>query len=103
MTALSIGARLRSQVDDTELVVIRAPAREVEIRVGGSPVVPHSAEPTPGHEPESDKSAGTQLGKRYVNTSRDLELLVTKPGSGTLEADGVRLVTQTAKALPSSD
>jgi len=46
---------------------------------------------------------GTQIGKRYVNAAGDLELLCTKPGTGSLAAGGAPLVVKGAKPLPSSD
>ena len=52
---------------------------------------------------KADAADGTALGKRYVNEAGDLELLCTKPGDGSLGANGEVLVLKEAKPLPSSD
>ena len=36
---LRTGARLRSQVDATEVIVVRAPSREVNLTCGGAPMI----------------------------------------------------------------
>ncbi len=41
--------------------------------------------------------------ERYVNEAGDLELLCTKPGKGSLGANGASLTVKGAKPLPSSD
>jgi hypothetical protein len=51
----------------------------------------------------TDFAQGTQLGKRYVNQTGDLELLCVKPGEGSLAANGEAMVLKEAKPLPSSD
>jgi hypothetical protein len=56
-----------------------------------------------GATPSPDFAEGTQLGKRYVNDAGTLELLCTRPGEGSLSADGVALTVKGAKPLPSSD
>ena len=48
-------------------------------------------------------SAGTLLGKRYVDKDGGVELLCVKAGKGSLAIDGVALQTKDAKPLPSSD
>lgn len=101
MTILKTGSRLRSQVDDTQLVVVRAPAGDLDLRIGGHPVVDINAEPGTGLSPAPGE--GTMLGKRYAREEGDLELLVTKPGGGDLTADGVLLQVKDSKPLPASD
>ncbi len=99
---LKPGTRLRSAVGSTEVVVIRAPAAEVAITIGGVPVVgldeeAASATIQPGGE------GSTLLGKRYVNGDQSVELLCSKPGDGALAVDGQPLELKEAKPLPSSD
>jgi hypothetical protein len=48
-------------------------------------------------------AAGTQIGKRYVDSDGSVELLCVKPGKGSLSIGGIALQTKDAKALPSSD
>lgn len=48
-------------------------------------------------------SQGTALGKRYVSSAGDLELLCVKPGKGSLCVGGTPLALKEAKQLPSSD
>ncbi|GAA3146593.1 hypothetical protein GCM10010466_42020 [Planomonospora alba] len=94
------GARLRSAVSEAEVIVVRAPDDEVDLRCGGVPVIGHdqSAAQGPG-----DDGHELLIGKRYSDASGTLEVLVTKAGSGQLTLDGEPLTIKPAKALPSSD
>lgn len=103
MTEVKVGTRLRSAVCDTEVMVIAAPAGDLELTCGGSPMVGLDAEPAPGGSPAADASGGTQIGKRYTNDAGDIELLCTKAGAGSIAAGGEILVPKDAKPLPSSD
>jgi len=102
MAQLKVGARLRSAVCTTEIIVVKAPAREVEISCGGSPMLGVDEQRSSAEPPEHTDEP-TLLGKRYVNAEEDLEVLCTKAGDGGLAADGRPLATKEAKPLPSSD
>jgi hypothetical protein len=101
MGQLKAGARLRSSVCNTQVMVIAAPG-EVDLQCGGAPMVDVSETPA-GGSVAPDAAEGTQLGKRYINEAGDLELLCTKGGDGSIALDGVLLKLKEAKALPSSD
>ncbi len=103
MPQLKPGARLRSSVCATEVMVIAVPEKEIEITCGAAPLIAIDAQPTAGATPDAEAAGGTALGKRYVNEAGDLELLCTKPGEGSLAADGASLVVKGAKPVPSSD
>jgi hypothetical protein len=103
MARLKAGRRLRSAVCKTEVMVIAAPDADVELRCGGAPMVDLESQPQPGASLDPDAKGGTQIGKRYVNEAGTLELLCTKPGEGSLAADGAPLGIKGAKPLPSSD
>jgi hypothetical protein len=100
---LKNGARLRSQVDATEVIVVRGVPGDVDLSCGGHPMVDLQAAPAEGLSVADGLDGGTQLGKRYTNEAGDVELLVTKPGGGTLTLDGEALDLKTAKPLPASD
>ena len=102
MALFKAGSRLRSAVCTTEVIVVKAPAREIEISCGGSPML-GTDEERPAAGPPADTDEPTLLGKRYTNAEEDLEVLCTKAGDGSLEVDGQRLVLKDAKPLPSSD
>jgi len=102
MTQLKAGTRMRSAVCKTEVMVIAAPATEVELSCGGAPMIAMTEEPS-GGDIDADFAEGTLLGKRYTNEAGDLELLCTKPGDGSLAAAGAALGLKEAKPLPSSD
>ena len=102
MPQLKPGGRVRSAVCDTEVMVIAAPAGDVDVTCGGAPMIELDAAPG-GASLASDAAEGTQLGKRYVNESGDLELLCTKPGKGSLGVGGTLLSIKGAKPLPASD
>jgi len=103
MSELKVGTRLRSAVCATEVMVVAAPDDAVELTCGGAPMIGIDETPPDGGQPTADASEGTALGKRYTNEAGDLEILCTKPGDGSLAADGVALVLKDAKPLPSSD
>jgi hypothetical protein len=101
---LKPGTRLRSQVDGTEVIVVRAPADDLKVACGGQPMIDVAAEPEPGLAAAADPTEGTQLGKRYVPAGdAAIELLVTKPGKYRLSIDGAPLALKEAKPLPASD
>lgn len=99
---LKPGARLHSQVDETEVIVVRPPAGEVVVTCGGHPMIDSADQPEPGLSASSG-SAGTLMGKRYTTAEGAIELLVTKPGKGDLAIDGTVLTVKEAKPLPASD
>ena len=103
MPRLKPGARMRSAVCSTEVMVIQAPAEEVDVRCGGAPLVDLATAPPPGAAPTPSAAGGTQIGKRYVSAAGDLELLCTKPGAGSLSLGSDALAIKGAKPLPSSD
>jgi len=103
MAKWKTGTRVRSAVCNTEVMVIAAPDAEVELTCGGAPVIPMGSEPPSGVTLDPEAAKGTALGKRYVNAAGDLELLCTKPGAGSLAANGELLTLKEAKPLPSSD
>lgn len=101
---LKTGQRLRSRVCACEAIVIKAKPGDVDLRCGGAPMGPieevteTSGSPAPGFD------NGTQLGKRYVLADdAGLELLVTKPGAGSLSVGEQPLTVKGAKPLPASD
>jgi hypothetical protein len=102
MPNLKVGSRLRSSVCSTEVMVIAAPDSDVDLRCGGAPMVDLDAQAS-GLQLDPGARGGTQIGKRYVNEAATLELLCTKPGEGSLVADGAPLGLKGAKPLPSSD
>lgn len=103
MPQIKPGTRLRSAVCASEVMVVAAPKdAEVDLCCGGAAMLDVGAEPT-GDAPSPDFATGTQLGKRYVNEAGTLEVLCTKPGDGSLSADGAALTIKGAKPLPASD
>lgn len=102
MAELKAGTRLKSAVCTTEVMVIVAPAEEIDVTCGGASMI-GNAEPVEGGSVDAAQAEGTLLGKRYINETGDLELLCVKPGDGSLALGGEVLVVKEAKPLPSSD
>jgi hypothetical protein len=101
---IKVGDRLVSTVCDTQVIVVRPPKRGVAITCGGVPMRPAGAEfAQPPAGTPVDRERGTVMGKRYVHPELGLELLCTKPGDGTLRAEGLVMEIKQAKSLPSSD
>ena len=102
MAQLKPGSRWTSSVCDTEVIVVKGPPDEVELTCGGVTMVAAGEEPAAGAL-EDSASEGTLLGKRYVDDGDTMEVLCTKPGTGSLGADGSPLQLKEAKPLPASD
>ncbi|MGW6421493.1 hypothetical protein ACWF82_02365 [Nocardia sp. NPDC055053] len=96
------GTRLRSQVCDTEVIVVRPADSLDDLRAGGVPMVPLGTAVAAGVGLDADFADGNVLGKRYVDGS-GAEVLVTKPGAGALSIGTVRLALKGAEPLPASD
>lgn len=100
---LTAGARVRSAVCATEVVVVRAPTGDVDLWCGGVPILGLASAPSLGASPVPGQDQGTLLGKRYSHDATGLEVLCTKSGAGSLSVAGEPLGLQQAKPLPSSD
>lgn len=100
---LKAGTRLRSTVCDVEVVVVKAPAGPIEVRCGGHPMVPIGDPASEGGTVEPGYDGGALIGKRYTDDEATLEVLCTKPGTGSLSLGDHVLVVKGAKPLPSSD
>lgn len=99
---LKPGMRLRSAVSEVEVVVIKAPAADVDLRCGG--VAMHDTQGSAAPTAEKQHLEGSvALGKRYVDDDDTLEVLCTKAGAGDLAIGAQSLVIKSAKPLPSSD
>lgn len=99
---LRVGSRWKSAVDTTEVMVIRAPSSEVDLRCGGHPMTSPGSD-AGGAELNPLYSDGTEIGKRYADEGIGLELLCTKAGKGSLTVGEQPLLLKAAKALPTSD
>ena len=100
---LKVGARLACPDCPTEVVVTKATETTATVTCGGSGLVSLDGERGhAGHTGDHPGEAG-QLGKRYVDDEAGVELLCTKPGTGSLGCDGRPLTLKAAKPLPSSD
>jgi hypothetical protein len=97
------GTKLRSAVCDAQVIVVRAPATDVELACGGSPLIAADETPAEGLTLDAALSDGVLIGKRYAHEDLGLELLCTRAGSGTLTVDGTVLALKGAKPLPASD
>ena len=96
------GTRLRSQVCDTQVIVVRAAESLDELRCGGQPMVTLDAERPADGSPDPAFADGTAMGKRYVDEG-GAEVLVTKAGAGSLSVGATALALKEAKPLPASD
>jgi hypothetical protein len=99
---MRVGSRWRSTVDTTEVMVIRGPNGDVDLRCGGHPMV---ASGGADHVADLDPAFadGTQVGKRYADDDLGLEVLCSKGGQGTLAVGARALALREAKPLPTSD
>lgn len=100
-TVLKAGARFKSAVCETQVMVIKASAGEHMLQCGGADMVA----PTATGSGTLDAALGSEslIGKRYVNADESVELLCTKGGQGSLVLNGAAMEVKQAKQLPSSD
>jgi hypothetical protein len=99
---LKPGLRLRSQVGETEVVVIKG-SGDHDLTCGGVPLVSLDAPVEDAVAIAPDHDGSSLLGKRYTDADETVEVLCTKPGPGALSFDGAVLEIKSAKALPASD
>ena len=100
---IKTGARLRSAVCTTEVIVVRAAGGDIDLRCGGQAMTPMTVERDPAATPDADFAGGTAIGKRYADDELGLELLITKAGAGTISIGSEPMQLKDAKPLPSSD
>jgi hypothetical protein len=100
---LKPGQRLVSTVCDTEVVVVKAPETDIDLRCGGHPMTLRGEQPGPSTELDDMYRSGTLIGKRYDDESTGLEVLCVKAGQGSLSIGVDELLQKDAKPLPSSD
>ncbi len=99
---LKPGSRLRSTTCETQVVVVRG-AGDLDVTCGGAPMVAADAPAAEGGTPAPGRAEGTLLGKRYEDAEGVVELLVVKPGAGSLGLGETPLSVKAAKQLPASD
>jgi hypothetical protein len=100
---LRAGQKLHSAVCDAQVIVVRAPADDVDVRCGGAPLLEDGQEADGAASLDASLGDGPLLGKRYADDELGLEMLCTKAGKGALTVDGRVLPLKSAKPLPSSD
>ena len=91
------GTRLASQVCDTQVIVVRSSDSLDDLRCGGVSMVPVGAERSGELDPAF--SGGTVMGKRYVDET-GAEVLVTKPGVGSLALARTRCSSKRSSRFP---
>lgn len=102
-STLTPGTRLYGAADATELIVVKAPAGPVDVRIGGHPVVLDPTDRRGDLEVITPADAAPLMGKRYVDADDTIELLCTKAGTGAIAIGETLCAVKSAKPLPSSD
>lgn len=96
--ALKVGSHLRAPSSSCEVVVVRGTEAQGTVLLAGAPMSVDAAAGQSG--PEGPALA---VGKRYTDADSGIELLVVKPGTGSLTFADRELSLKSAKALPASD
>jgi hypothetical protein len=99
---IKTGTRLKSQVCETEVIVIRPGDGLDDLRAGGLPMREIGSDAPSDAALDPNFVDGNVMGKRYVDES-GAEVLVTKAGVGTLTIGDVPMSIKEAKPLPASD
>jgi hypothetical protein len=97
------GQKLQSTVCDAQVIVVKAPADDVDLGCGGAPLIADGGQADAAATLDPSLGDGPLLGKRYADDDLGLELLCTRAGTGALTVDGRALLVRGAKPLPSSD
>jgi hypothetical protein len=100
---LKAGARLKSAVCDTQIMVLRIPPAPLDLRCGGQPMRPMNDAISTDVVMDPSFAGPTLTGKRYTDGDETMEFLCTKGGAGALSVNGTALAVKQAKQLPSSD
>jgi hypothetical protein len=100
---LKAGAKLKSAVCETQLMVVKAPSGDYQLCCGGIEMLAGTATAPAGVALDPSQAGGTMIGKRYVDAEEKIELLCTKGGKGSLALNGTPMQVKQAKQLPSSD
>ena len=100
---LKAGSRWQSVVDDTQVIVVKAPSSAVALQCGGDAMVPVCGEVPGGLTIDPEFAEPTAIGKRFFDEASGIELLATKGGAGSLALDGTKIALKDAKPLPASD
>jgi len=103
MMEITPGARLRSAVGATEVVVIKPPQGEGVLTCAGVPMVPRDDGAAPSSPADAAEGEPTIIGKRYSEESSGIEVLCSQAGDGPLAFGGVVLTVNAPKPLPASD
>lgn len=101
--SLKPGTRLFGTACTTEVVVVKAPADAVDLRIGGHPALTDASARDAGSAVDNGAATPPAMGKRYVDANGTIELLCTKAGAGALALGDEPLTPKDAKALPASD
>ena len=99
---LKTGARLQSQVCDGEIMVVLAPADDLQLTCGGAPMV-DAGQAGDKLAIDPEHAVPIVIGKRYVTEDESLEVLCVKGGEGSLAANGQLLLLKDTKQLPKTD
>ncbi len=98
-----VGTKLKSAVCDAQIILLRVPARPIDLRIGGAAPLTDGASRPEGAALDPAWAGGCLTGKRYCDEAETIELLCTKGGQGGISMDGTALGIKQAKHLPSSD
>jgi hypothetical protein len=103
MAELKTGGRFKSAVCTAEIMVVSAPAGEVDLTCGGVAMLDSASDAATGGEIHLDHAVGVAIGKRYINEEETLEVLCVKNGDGGLAIAGQLLLQKDTKKLPKTD
>lgn len=101
MVQIKAGTKLFSAVCDTQIMILRVPADDLDVTCGGLPM--QTEEAAEKSSILGDAGEGSLVGKRYVDEAETIEFLCTRGGEGNISVNGVALEIKQAKRLPSSD
>jgi hypothetical protein len=103
MAELKTGGRLKSAVCAGEIMVVSAPAGDIDLTCGGVAMLDSASDAPAGVEIHPDHAVGLAIGKRYINEEETLEVLCVKNGDGGLAVAGQLLLQKDTKKLPKTD
>ena len=101
MVQIKAGTKLFSAVCDTQIMVLRVPADDLDVTCGGLPM--QTEEAAEKSSMSGGGGEGRRVGERCGDEAETIEFLCARGGEGNISVNGVALEIKQAKRLPSSD
>lgn len=98
--AIKVGSQLRSAATTLQVVVVRGSEEAGLLEAAGSEM---NGETAVNSAPNASAGEVIMVGKRYMDETSGIEVLVISTGPGPIRFNGRELLLKDSKPLPASD